>query len=208
MRLRAISGVCWMAASAILFCLSLLTPSLQAQTAALAPYGRCPAPTREGVNVCAPIQNSEINAPFQVIAAGTSGRGQVAYMELWAAGKKITEVHRSPFDEAITLPPGPHTLTVIEVDDTGYYSKSAPVHVQVNEIEEVQCPVPSLPGVNVCSPPPNSCNTSPWTTFAAAARGASGTVARMELWVGKDKIANFPSDHLLTHLVLYRLSTR
>lgn len=185
---------------------SSLSPQSQATTSAtpaLAPYGRCAAPTSEGVNVCHPIANSTTDAPFQVIASGTSGRGPVDHIELWADGKKVKQTQDSPFNEAITLPPGPHTLTLIEVDDTGFYSKSTPVNVTVNNVNIQQCPAPDLPGVNVCEPTPNGCNTNAWVNLSAAGKGASGQVSRMELWVGGAKIANFPGGQFNTNMIFY-----
>lgn len=175
--------------------------------AALAPYGACPAPANEGVKFCAPLPNFPINAPFQVIASGTSGRGQVTTMELWADGKKVTQTNASPFDQPVTLPAGAHQLTVIEVDSTGFSSKSAPFNVTVEGNNGDTCPLPPGPGLNVCEPMQNSCHTTSWVTVLAAAQGKSGTVVRMELWVNGGKIANFPGDRINTNLFLQDFST-
>lgn len=174
---------------------------------ALAAYGGCPAPAREGAKFCAPYNNSGINAPFQVIASGTSGRGQVKTMELWADGKKVTQTSATPFDEPITLPAGTHELTVIEVDSTGAHANSARLTVTVEGNDGETCPLPPGPGVNVCEPMRNSCHTTAWVTVLAAAKGKSGTVSRMELWVNGGKIANFPGDRINTNLFIQDFST-
>jgi hypothetical protein len=143
-----------------------------------------------------------------VIAAGTSGRAQVELMELWADGKKITQTAGSPFDEPVTLDLGIHHLTVVELDTTGASVKSAPFTVSVVPAQiGGTCSLPGGPGVNVCSPLPNSCNTQPWVPVVAAGKGKSGTVNRMELWFGGAKIANFPGDRINTNLVMLGIGT-
>jgi len=178
-----------------------------AATAALPAYGGCPAPSNEGVKICAPYAGSFIEAPFQVIASGTSGRGQVTVMELWADGKKVTQTNGTPFDAPVTLPAGTHHLTVIEVGTTGAFAKSTPLEVTVEDNRGGTCPLPGGPGVNVCEPMRDSCHTTSWVTVLAAAKGKSGTVSRMELWVNGGKIANFPGDRINTHLFIQDFNT-
>jgi hypothetical protein len=89
-----------------LFCfLPLLTlpqvpETVSPASTALQPYGLCASPAQQGVTICAPardpyaqVQNSagDTLSPFQVIAAGTSGRGRVDNMQLWVDGKKIMQ---------------------------------------------------------------------------------------------------------------------
>jgi Big-like domain-containing protein len=192
--------------SPFLFSQSTGTAS-SAATAALPAYGGCSAPAKEGAKFCAPYANSSINAPFQVIASGTSGRGQVKLMELWADGKKVTQTNGTPFDEPVTLPAGTHELTVIELDTTGAFAKSARLTVSVEGNNGDTCNLPGGPGVNVCEPIRDSCHTSSWVTVLAAAKGRSGTVSRMELWVNGGKIANFPGDRINTNLFIQDFST-
>jgi hypothetical protein len=205
-----------------LFCLglqfALICFSASPLLSQLAPYGSvgtgsgslpCQAPTHEGVYVCEPPSGSgsftfEIPSPFQVIAAGTSGRGQVQSMELWADGKKLMQTAGSPFNEPVTLDLGTHVLTAIELDTTGAFAKSEPFTVTVvpAQIAPGPCSPPGTPGVNICSPAPNSCNGQPWIPIIASGRGKSGTVSRMELWFGGAKIANFPGNQINTNLVM------
>jgi len=179
-----------------------------AAAAALPAYSGCAAPANEGVNICVPfINNGVIGSPFQLIASATSGRGQVVTMELWADGKKVTQTNSSPFDEPITLPEGTHTLTVIEVSTTGAFVKSAPLTVTVENRGDTTCTLPAGPGVKVCQPVQGTCHTAPWVQVLAAAKGQSGTVNRMELWVNGGKIANFPGNHINTNRVIQDFDT-
>ena len=184
---------------------------------ALPPYGSvgtgagslpCQAPATEGINICEPPGGGtfEILSPFQVIAAATSGRGQVQLMELWADGKKVTQTDGTPFDEPVTLDAGSHELTVVERDTTGAEIKSK-FAVDIQGSDDQPCSAPAGPGVNVCAPSPGSCNTQPWVTIVAAGKGKSGTVSRMELWFEGAKIANFPGDRINTNLVMLGIGT-
>lgn len=190
--------------SLALICSSYLT---FAQT--LQPYGICTPPAQEGVNFCSPYSGlTEIPSPFQVIGAGTSGHGQVANMQLWADGKKIMQTTGTPFDEPITLPPGYHRLTLIEVDDTGAFAKSTTLDIiTTGNGGGTKCSPPSTPGVKICSPAAG-CNVEPSIEVSAAGRGQSSPVVRMELWIlnssgNTAKIANFPGDKILTNLVIF-----
>ena len=205
MRTRIVQ--CALLSSSLFLLFSQGTGQAVAAAAALPAYSGCPAPSREGVNICLPYMNSSIGAPFQLIASGTSGRGQVVTMELWADGKKVTQTDRPPFDEPITLPEGTHTLTVIEVSTTGASVKSAPLTVTVENRGDQSCSLPGGPGVKVCQPVQGTCHTAPWVQVLAAAKGQSGTVSRMELWVNGGKIANFPGNHINTNLVIQDFST-
>jgi hypothetical protein len=180
---------------------------MPAAAAALPAYGACPAPSQEGVKLCAPFNNAEINAPFQVIGSATSGSAQVNHFELWADGKKVTQTSGTPFDEPITLSSGKHTLTLIEVASTGAFVKGTPFNVTVENYENQPCLPPGAAGVNVCSPTPNSCHTSAWVGVVAAGTGASGAVSRMELWVNGGKIANFPGNRINTNFFIQDFST-
>jgi hypothetical protein len=183
------------------------TDTASTAAAALPAYGGCAAPSRQGVKICTPYPGSTIEAPFQVIASGTSGRAQVKLMQLWADGKKITETTGTPFNQPVTLAAGTHKLTLIELDTTGYFAKSTPLEVTVEDNRGGTCPLPAGPGVNVCEPMRGSCHTTSWVTVLAAAKGQSGTVSRMELWVNGGKIANFPGDRINTHLFIQDFST-
>ena len=185
---------------------SQTTAQTSSGAAALAPYGGCPAPSHAGVNICVPGTGFEVPSPFQVIAAGTSGRAQVRLMELWADGKKVTHTDGTPFDEPVTLGLGTHELTAIEVDTIGNFVKSTPFEVTVVpsqlDPQTEKCLPPSEPGVNICTPTQNGCNTTPWVPIIASGRGRSGTVNRMELWNNGTKIANFPGDRINTNLIM------
>jgi len=165
-----------------------------------AAYGNCPAPSHQGVNICGLPAGSNIDAPFQLIASATSATAQVKLMELWADGKKITQADGSPFDQPVTLAPGTHEITLIELDTVNASVKSTPFKLTVEGNDTQTCSPPAGPGVNVCDPEPNSCHTSAWTIVSAAGKGNSGTVSRMELWINGVRIANFSGDKIFTNL--------
>jgi hypothetical protein len=142
-----------------------------------------------------------------VIGAGTSGRSQVAQMQLWADGKKLMQTTGTPFNQAVTLPLGTHQLTLIEADDTGFYAKSTPLNITVVGGDSTPCSPPAIPGVNICMPS-SSCNTSPWLDISAAGKGQTGPVVRMEVWITNTsgyaaKIANFPGNNFVTHPIFF-----
>jgi hypothetical protein len=112
------------------------------------------------------------------------------------------------FDAPVSLPPGNHQLTLIEVDDIGFYAKSTSLNVTVDADDSWPCPAPGTPGVNICSPS-GGCNDYYWTQILATGKGQTGPVARMEIWVTDPyynpnysvKIANFPGSVIDTNLV-------
>ena len=187
----------------LLAALSLCSTLLFSQNAtSTAAYGNCPAPTSAGVHVCWPV-GTEIGSPVQVIASATGAGGPVNHIELWDSGKKVTQSPGSLFDKPVQLSTGPHRLTLVEVDSTGAHVNSTPLTLTVdyNSLPN-QCAAPGMPGVNVCIPAYGSCHTAGYTTVVAAGTGASGTVARMELWVNGVKLANFPGSTINTNLYL------
>lgn len=171
---------------------------------ALPAYGGCLAPSHAGVNVCAPSPKVtfELDTPFQVTAAATSGTGTVEKMEVWADGHLVTQANGTPFNAPIILDTGTHSLTVKAIDSTGATIDSAPISLSVNTYDDIHCSPPGSPGVNVCQPQPNSCQTSTYVTVVAAGKGESGTVSRMELWANGVDIANFPGDQINTNLYI------
>jgi len=193
--------------------LSSQTSDVNATTSAsiAPPYGNCPALGHAGVDICDLGSGSFIPSPFQLIASGTGAKGPVRLMELWADGKKLCQTSGNLFDEPVSLSSGVHQLTLVELDTTGNYVKSAPLSVNVNEGGgETKCllvepPNPTCsqlaaPGVNLCEPIPNTCSANGFTTVIATGTGASGKVARMELWVDGVKIANFTGNTINTNI--------
>jgi hypothetical protein len=199
-----------LAAVACASILPLFSPNLieAAGMSALDPYGSCAAPSHQGFNICNPPEGSPPNtwstgSPVQVIAAATSGTGQVETMEVWADGKKVAESQGSPFDQPISLDLGTHTLQVAEIDSTGAELKSVAFQVDVMDGNgSGDCAAPGSPGVNICTPVQDGCNTQPWVNIVATGKGKSGKVDRMELWIDGEKIANFPGDHINTNLIM------
>ena len=186
----------------LMFALTCFSPRLLSQTAALSPYGACPPPAHEGVNVCVPGNGFQVTSPFQVIAAGTSGRAAVRDIELWADGTKLGQSQGTPFDQPVTLAVGTHHLTAIEVDTLGSFVKSTPFTVIVVGTIQNNCAPPAAPGVHICTPIQNGCNTQPWVEIQAAGTGASGVVSRMELWNNGTKLANFSGNRINTAVIM------
>ena len=180
-------------------------PVAHSTTQSTAAYGNCPSPSTPGVHVCwpSPSGGSAIQSPMQVIASATGGDGSVSRIELWSDGKKIGQASGNLFDQAVNISSGTHRITLVEVDSVGAYVKSTPftIDIQGSTLDN-QCAAPSSPGVNVCYPAVGSCHTAGWTTVVAAGTGASGTVARMELWVNGVKLANFAGNAINTNLYL------
>ncbi len=164
-------------------------------------YGSCPAPTHAGINLCNPGPALETTSPLQVIASATSGTGTVVSTEVLADGKKAAEQTGSTLDVPISLSDGNHSLEIVATDSTGAQIKDTKFTISVLGDNPDTCSEPGAPGVHVCTPEPNGCNTDPWVPIQATGRGKSGTVDRMELWVGGDKIANFPGNKINTTLI-------
>jgi len=198
---------------------SLTSQSSEPATEAnLGAYG-CAPPSHAGVSLCQPGKG-EVNSPFLLAAGGTGADGPVRLMELWADGRKVTQVYGNELDQPVTLPNGSHQLTVVELDTTGHYLKSNPFNVTVvGNTADLTCTPPAAPGVNVCESPGTCPPNQTWSTVIAAGTGASGKVSRMELWVayGPDiqngpftKLANFPGNtiNVSLNLVPYEASVQ
>lgn len=156
--------------------------------------GGCAAPSSPGVNVCAPTPGESATSPVTFSAAATAASGAVDHTELWIDGNKIGNYLGSMMNTAVQESAGTHTATVVEVDSTGNYIKSAPVTYTVGGTSSA-CAAPSSPGVNVCAPSQGSTVASP-VTFLAAGTGASGTVDHLELWIDGNKIGDYPGSQV------------
>lgn len=84
MKIPSIRAFIYIGLLCALVCFALLTIHAQTTRAATAePCGNCPPPTHQGVTICTPPTGTGnvIDAPFQSIASGTSGNGQLSHME-------------------------------------------------------------------------------------------------------------------------------
>jgi len=189
----------------LLVAAQVVEPASSFASAAGLPAYACAPPSIAGVNVCFP--GTEMS-PFQVAATATGADGPVVQMQLWADGKKISQVSGNIFDQPVQLSPGNHVLTVVELESTGNFIKSNPFSIDVfGSTEGEQCAPPTAPGVHICSPDfGSSCDVQGWVTVIAAGTGAAGAVKRMELWAGNQKIANFPGNTINTSLPLPELT--
>lgn len=159
----------------------------------------CSAPSSPGVNVCNPTQNENVTSPVDFEVAATAATGRVDHLELWIDGQKIGNYPGSAGSISVPVSPGWHTATVVEVDSSYNFVKSAPVDFNVTG---VSCGVPMRgAGAFICSPTPNQIVSSP-VNFVAAGAGASGKVDHLELWIDGQKIGNYFSDQLNTSVAL------
>jgi hypothetical protein len=216
MRIRSVHALVCTGLTLAVLCvtpfLSFSPTTIEAAGMAPAPsepygYADCPAPAHPGFNICNPGEPSpndwSTGSPVQVMASATSGTGQVVTMEVWADGHKEAESVGSPFDAPISLSDGNHTLQLVAIDSTGAELKSDPFKIDVTEGNgDGDCSAPNSPGVHICSPINNGCNSQPWVNLIATGKGASGTVKRMELWNYNTELANFPGDHFNTNIIM------
>ena len=155
-----------------------------------------------GVSVSSPASGATVSSPFNVTASGTGATGAVNHLELWIDGQKIGNYSGAAMNTNVTLATGAHTLTVVEVDSTGAYAKSAPVNFTVKEATASNgCAGPNSSGVDICSPTAGQTVTSP-VTFVADASGASGEVNHLELWIDGSKIGNYTGATMNTGVTL------
>ncbi len=130
------------------------------------------------VHVCAPASGQTVSSPFNVRAVANAPV-DVARIEEWIDGHKVSQQLSNQLRDSLTASPGTHTLTVIPVDIFGHFVKqNLTIHVATNT-----CSAPSNPGVKICTPAPNSNDTSP-VSVTAAAKAESGTsITAMRLYV-------------------------
>ena len=92
----------------------------------------CSTPASPGVHVCAPLAGHTYTSPVAMIGAGRAANGSVSRMELWIDGHKIANFPGNEINTPVSLPAGNHSATMVEVDTTGAFIKSAPVTFTVH----------------------------------------------------------------------------
>ncbi|GAC1643917.1 MAG: hypothetical protein NVS9B15_00670 [Acidobacteriaceae bacterium] len=92
----------------------------------------CSAPSSAGVHVCSPLASQAFRSAVQVSATAKPASGSVSRMELWIDGKKINNYSGAQMSAVVSLPVGAHVTTVVEVDASGAYIKSAPIAFSIN----------------------------------------------------------------------------
>jgi hypothetical protein len=161
-----------------------------------------PPNSATGITLCAPTSSVDPSSPvtFRVGASNqTSGRK----VEVWVDGKKMSEQLKHTFsyysflDASYNLAAGQHNVTVFSAGwDNLLERYDFPLSVGTSS-----CPLPTSPGLNVCSPLSNS--TLGTTVQALASGKVTGTIARMEVWVdGVKKYSTYGSPTLNTSLTL------
>jgi hypothetical protein len=88
--------------------------------------GACNPPSSPGAVICTPAPGSTVSSPVQFTGAGTGASGSVNHLELWIDGTKIGNYFSSTMSTSVSLATGSHSATLVEVDSTGSYIKSAP----------------------------------------------------------------------------------
>jgi len=143
------------------------------------------------VSISTPAAGATTTSPVKIAASGMGASGAVNHLEAWIDGRKMGDYSGATMNANVTLATGAHTLTVVEVDSTGAYAKSAPVSFTVQpSATPGGCAGPSSAGVNICSPTAGQSVTSP-VTFVADGSGASGQVNHLELWIDGNKMGNY-----------------
>ena len=164
--------------------------------------GSCGVPNSPGVNLCAPQAGQTYSSPVEVIAAATGASGTVNHLELWIDGKKIGNYFSNTMDTPVQLANGSHAATVVEVDSTGAFVKSAPSVFSVGGGGTGNtCAPPSSPGAVLCAPVAGQTYSSP-VQFTGAGTLANVAVNHLELWIDGKKIGNYPGNTINTSVTL------
>jgi hypothetical protein len=168
-------------------------------------WSNCPYPLNgRGISLCSPTSSSDgsISSPVHFNAAAHSF-GQLRDMELWVDGGLLSTQHRVWENNgfiALTagLALGDHTGKILATDIDGAqqqldfgFTVGAP-----------DCAAPSAAGVNICSPVSGSAASGSEVLVQAAAT-VTGTLARMEVWLGDNKVhTETTSNHLSASIAL------
>ena len=88
--------------------------------------GSCNPPFSPGAILCTPIAGSTASSPVPFTGGGTSASGSVNHLELWVDGNKIGDFPGNTMSASVPLVGGSHTATLVEVDSSGNFLKSAP----------------------------------------------------------------------------------
>jgi hypothetical protein len=83
----------------------------------------CPYPTRGGVHVCSPANNSHLGGTVHFVASARAGVQPLNRMELWVDGQKRFQLYNDRMDLTLTLSKGQHSADIIEDDAVGGFIK-------------------------------------------------------------------------------------
>lgn len=154
-------------------------------------FPSCPAPDAfTGINVCLP-GSSASGSPVH-FGIGAAGQTIMRKVEVWVDGTKMGQQlvknfsHYAYFDQDLSLSNGTHT---VDIYTAGYDNLLQHKSFQVTVGSSGgggSCPVPSTPGVNICSPANGSTVTSPIHILASGKN--TGTTAGMDVWLDGTKV--------------------
>jgi len=155
-----------------------------------------------GIALCSPTTSVVSSSPVR-FSVGAANQTPGRKVEVWVDGKKLSEQlknafsHYSFLDANYQLSNGTHKVTVFSA---GWDNLLASTTFSLT-VGSSTCAVPPLPGVNACSPLNNASVSSPVLAWASGT--ASGTVARMEVWVdGVKKFTAKGTNTLKTNITL------
>jgi len=169
-------------------------------------------PSEAGAEFCHPGTASAIASPIQISAGARAVTGHITAIRLYVDDEPQLTVNNPDstptfaINEPLALPNNLDPSTAHNITLVGYESTGGAVtafHTLPQQVEFTApeiCQAPGSPGVNVCSPQPNSCTTSGLYFIRATGTGESGPVARMELWANAVKIADFPGNSINTNI--------
>jgi hypothetical protein len=154
-------------------------------------FATCAYPTTAtGIHVCSPPSGKTVGTPVRFAAAANSF-SPLRKLEVWLDGRKISEVFKSWMDFTVGVGAGTHQAVFFSA---GYDNALQQQTVNFS-VGGTSCPVPTSPGLNVCSPANGSTVTSPVHVLAKGA--ITGTITRMEVWVDSTKKFSTFSTNLL-----------
>jgi PKD repeat protein len=152
--------------------------------------GSCVAPTSPGVNICSPLNGSTVASPFTIQAAGKT-TNTTDGMDVWLDGNKLKWfLGATSIDFTASASDGTHRLDIyaVGVDGEKKLSTSTFTVSSAGGGGTSQCPIPTSPGVTICSP--LSSTTSSPLNILASGRD-SVTTAGMDVWMDGIKLKWF-----------------
>ena len=177
---------------------------------ATAVFTNCDAPSQPGAVFCHP-GISRVISPIQISAAVSSMSGYITAIRLYVDSTPELTVNNPQPSQTFAIneplvfphdldPSTTHTMTLVGYDSLGGAVTATHPIPQGGFNMPVACEAPGSPGVNVCSPQPNSCTTSGLYWIHATGTGATGPVDHMELWTDSGKVADFPGNSINTNI--------
>lgn len=165
-----------------------LAESLTAQT--VVNNRSAPANQPPSVNISSPTKGVAFVAPATVTidAVASDNDGTVVKVEFYNGAAKLGEKTTAPWSFTWKdVKDGSYTLTAAATDNSNTRTVSDPVTVVV---EKAATAINQLPTITISPPRNNSTLTTPATiTLTAIATDPDGSIARVEYYLGQEKVA-------------------